>query len=1197
MDEKNIGRDHDKRTMMTASKSCVSSVEAASLSLEAPRKRVKIETDEQNATNVAECEHVETGAVILPVAEMENKDFSCSDNESRMNSHMLPKHCLEQPYSSAHVLHTIDNSKSHLAENGVSSAAPMSELTPGKRKVEKAAILSPCTMVPNRSNEVDSSALSTIGSSQHHSLPLSSSPVPNDVIREQSDTSEVSSSLQQTAIDKAISSNQEPKHHPRSTSFLQLRLQYFSELEYMLREFQKLERQLLGANTQSSFESAGSKERREKLHSFILHLEETIQQIVAGCDQETNGETISSCTRTQSDVEDENVQKLEEHILANLLPVKVRLKRQLAAQQGAKHNPAGMPTVRGLQVLGSGAHQAKATFLRQGTVRRQSHLGGVVDNTSSSLNQTPDFCTPKCKESMVNGITAVAAESESSMNQCGKPLTITKSNETPDFSTVPRGSNQVFMAQGSKEASMLSADNAKQRPDNRVTRTDSVRNTWTGSRVKPPDVSKNESNQETLVKPTLSHPIPLHAGPALASSAFTLQHTHNMSPVDQVQPPTDQHLDLVQVDSVAAVPPMKNCLVNDDERRRILKRRRKKKKRVSDTEKCPYVGNQIEGFGNRRSKKAQTHRGPRNVEYICALCNEIYNSTCEFNPWWALTQHDCPKCQKLQIPRVDISAPANAIEYHPALLAHVDENGGGNAPTSVMFVPPKLSLPDNASDSESDLSDDDGLLSDGEDSLDSSNSATEDAASMSITDQAENEKFGLEYDGPKLPLDHAARLLVLILHASTCLGHRLDPYQDDVCRSTKWMMLHVRDCPGITPNGDMCPFPWCRKVKHLLYHLVSCDSPDLCSICSPRLTNVNMRKLNSFNWFRLRKHQMKADSELPSKKENGTATNHLPITIQALESNIAPTVELNAKGKQLEVEEEHKPTMPTSSLAGFRRNTKKNETSSKVRKNNTLPSDAVNLQPISMMEQSFSVTLAQATTVPVQKSLTRESNDGTYNPAKLFTKPSVPSSDGLHMVTDQSTSANVASLSPTDVSKIHFQAIPDEDNARTCDTVRRSSLTYLEKGKLTIPIELKSGELFTPKDCSNTSKSEVLPVAVPGFSSCNVQSVPYVEQQPAPLPITNPDHGVLQGLASARLTGDSTILTSENAKLSPDQKTQKEILLIKCQESIPKGAEGRNYDTVETLLPDNTRRQEFKSDSVAVPENRLSSENLVLRVQ
>jgi predicted RNA-binding Zn-ribbon protein involved in translation (DUF1610 family) len=63
----------------------------------------------------------------------------------------------------------------------------------------------------------------------------------------------------------------------------------------------------------------------------------------------------------------------------------------------------------------------------------------------------------------------------------------------------------------------------------------------------------------------------------------------------------------------------------------------------------------------------------RPIEYICAICNEHYPFSCDMNPWWALSNHDCPKCGKTQIPRLDIAAPANAIEYHPALLAHLDE--------------------------------------------------------------------------------------------------------------------------------------------------------------------------------------------------------------------------------------------------------------------------------------------------------------------------------------------------------------------------------------------------------------------------------------------------------------------------------------------------------------------------------------------
>ena len=174
----------------------------------------------------------------------------------------------------------------------------------------------------------------------------------------------------------------------KATTMHHLHSKYVAELEYMLLEFRKLERQLLGAKGAAQLEeSAGSRERREKLHSFILHLEDTVRQIDEGCKLEDEGKTaIVSGITDSSDAEmdddakrkmaessalanlttekeaEENVQKLEEHILANLLPVKVRLKKQLAAQQGASRNPAGMPAPRRGMLQPSAATRGKGTF-------------------------------------------------------------------------------------------------------------------------------------------------------------------------------------------------------------------------------------------------------------------------------------------------------------------------------------------------------------------------------------------------------------------------------------------------------------------------------------------------------------------------------------------------------------------------------------------------------------------------------------------------------------------------------------------------------------------------------------------------------------------------------------------------------------------------------------------------------------------
>jgi hypothetical protein len=170
--------------------------------------------------------------------------------------------------------------------------------------------------------------------------------------------------------------------------------------------------------------------------------------------------------------------------------------------------------------------------------------------------------------------------------------------------------------------------------------------------------------------------------------------------------------------------------------------------------------------------------GPKSVEYICALCSETYPYTCDANPWWALSTHECPKCRKHQVPRIDITAPANTIAYHPALLAHADENNGRGANGSTPAVAPQIvpvvtAVPSailsimgsDSSDSDiSDGDDDDFSLSDSESEYDSDDDL------LSPAEQAESEGFGKAYSGPKLTENEAARLLILFDHASTCPG-------------------------------------------------------------------------------------------------------------------------------------------------------------------------------------------------------------------------------------------------------------------------------------------------------------------------------------------------------------------------------------------------------------------------------------------
>ena len=212
----------------------------------------------------------------------------------------------------------------------------------------------------------------------------------------------------------------------KSTTMSHLRTKYMTELEYMLHEFKKLECQLLSAK-KGEKESAGSRERREKLHTFILYLEDTMEQIQIGYGLEVRGKstlsiTVSSLkngagTRlpckvsldhlkllkgdatgnrcpspstlpmfTNKKDEEENVQKIEEHVLTNLLPVKIRLSKQLAAQKGAATNPAGMPTSRQGMLQPTAEKGVTGTFAAAAEQNRLTHF-----QKNSCLQKYPSF--------------------------------------------------------------------------------------------------------------------------------------------------------------------------------------------------------------------------------------------------------------------------------------------------------------------------------------------------------------------------------------------------------------------------------------------------------------------------------------------------------------------------------------------------------------------------------------------------------------------------------------------------------------------------------------------------------------------------------------------------------------------------------------------------------------------------------------
>lgn len=666
----------------------------------------------------------------------------------------------------------------------------------------------------------------------------------------------------------------------KSSTFKHLQQKYAGELEYMLREFQKLERQLLGAETLQANESAGSKERREKLHSFILHLQDTMQQIQTGCDAESIGKQSLTgpiqdtlMEKPAKDKEGENVQKIEEHILANLLPVKVRLKKQLAAQQGAKHNPAAMP-VRGVADTTKPVSDALVTM--PGEQERSTHFGKPLAGGGSILTKK------------LHGDT-LGSQNRAQGHRVGKLA----ENEHIDkqkilYAGMALGSNQM--------KSSISAASAVHRviihdpslldtsSETKTQQQDSPRRTSEDLQSKQNDDSKATTvkviEKDTVAQPPQKKPktcLLVESSTVTSGSATDAVDNNDIKPTCQLAAAT-----VTSSDSVKSVE--SDCLMRSEltaeERHKIRKKKRKKKLLILEQQKQSESQLPQHSSGSVKRKKSTStackKRGPRAVEYICALCNEVYNSTCDYNPWWALTQHDCPKCRKnqvsfpsmrtvilftsvelilivllyFQIPRIDIGAPANAIEYHPALLAHADENASATTTTEVQVRTATVTVnADATSDLDSsDLSDDDMTC---DESLGSEESETEALSELSPPERAELERFGAEYDGPALSDESASRLLVLMLHASTCPCRHQNPSHRDTCRSMKWMMLHVRDCPGTTATFDVCPFPWCRKMKHFLYHLVTCLDQERCQICSAEELKGNLAALRGLNTFRL----------------------------------------------------------------------------------------------------------------------------------------------------------------------------------------------------------------------------------------------------------------------------------------------------------------------------------------------------------
>jgi hypothetical protein len=426
----------------------------------------------------------------------------------------------------------------------------------------------------------------------------------------------------------------------------------------MLREFRKLERQLLGAKGAAKLEeSAGSRERREKLHSFILHLEETVQQIEEGCnleaEKDASGVTAQRDEATKTE-DEENVQRLEEHILTNLLPVKIRLKKQLAAQQGATRNPPGMPAPRrgSLQPtnLGKGTFaaaaeerrkQAEAAQLaaqeREQEIKRasdSSQFGKPLGGGGSSLTQKLHGATLGSKHRTHGHGVGSATSTSSTIDEAA--------SQTPKIlyaGMVPQSTqhkSSLNAASGAHDLIVQDSNFVESRPD----------------------IGEADSNP-ALVMVSVA-PAPSATDQQVPVAPKTRGSQPNFTPTMEE--------DTVPFHSPEGVEMGKNphddISISEDERRKLRKKRRRRKlmrlaNRREKERQLQVAAQQAQAAqgavkpvaGRKKStaSKPPGKNGPKSVEYMCALCSETYTSTCDYNPWWALAQHECPKCRKMQV--------------------------------------------------------------------------------------------------------------------------------------------------------------------------------------------------------------------------------------------------------------------------------------------------------------------------------------------------------------------------------------------------------------------------------------------------------------------------------------------------------------------------------------------------------------------
>ena len=208
-------------------------------------------------------------------------------------------------------------------------------------------------------------------------------------------------------------------------------------------------------------------------------------------------------------------------------------------------------------------------------------------------------------------------------------------------------------------------------------------------------------------------------------------------------------------------------------------------------------------------------RKPRTADYQCSKCNEPYQKNVNENPWWAVYVHDCPSCSQQQIPRIDINTSSNAIELDPNVIALYGEG-----------IDDEDDFDDCGSDEDEECKED------------------EDFEAVDEEDENPFDRDGF------LQQEEASKLLVLMSHARTCTGVHTSQKHAEICKSTKFLMLHIRDCNGVDVYGNECKFPWCTPCKRMLQHLSRCYEPSKCSVCNGWSLPQSFQELRTINQLR-----------------------------------------------------------------------------------------------------------------------------------------------------------------------------------------------------------------------------------------------------------------------------------------------------------------------------------------------------------